>query len=59
MMDMMALFDDFMRYVDSMDEDAVKCSIANAAAHTSDSYILDGVPDYLQLRTGTNYSSDC
>lgn len=49
-MDMTALFDDFMRYVDSMDEDAVKHSIADAIAHTADSYILDGVHDTLGTR---------
>ena len=41
-MNMTALFDDFMRYVDAMDDEAVKRSIADAVAHTSDSYILDG-----------------
>lgn len=41
-MDIKALFDDFIRYVDSMDDDAVKRSIEDAIVHTADSDILDG-----------------
>lgn len=42
-MNMTALFDDFVRYVDAMDDEAIKRSIADAVVHTSDSPILDGV----------------
>ena len=41
-MDIKALFDDFIRYVDSMDDDAVKRSIEDAIVHTADNDILDG-----------------
>lgn len=44
-MKMESLFDDFKRYVDAMDVQAIKENIANAIEHTSNSYILDGQID--------------
>lgn len=44
-MDMKLLFDDFKKYVDSMDDYDIKRSIADAIEHTSNSYILDGIPE--------------
>lgn len=43
-MNMEMLFEDFKRYVDSMDARDIEKSISDAVAHTSNSYILDGAP---------------
>lgn len=47
-MDMKTLFEDFKMYVDSMDESAIKRSIAQAMEHTSNSYLLDGISEKSQ-----------
>lgn len=39
-MDMQALFEDYMRYLESMDTSAIQRSIQDAEAHSSDCYLL-------------------